>query len=102
MFIIVKAQSQDGIRTEPQFSSVQDGIYALGKAHMRSLPSFRSVLNVAKILFIYLFFRQKRLSVWTTTFDERERKAEAEPDQGPSNCSLTSGLTRPNRLIALR
>ena len=25
-----------------QFSSVQDGIYALGKAHMRSTPSLRS------------------------------------------------------------
>ena len=29
-----------------QFSSVQDGIYALRKAHMRSTPSFRSFLNV--------------------------------------------------------
>ena len=28
------------------FSSVQDGIYALGKAHMRSTPSFRSFPNV--------------------------------------------------------
>ena len=30
-----------------QFSSVQDGIYALGKAHMRSNPSFRSFPNTA-------------------------------------------------------
>ena len=31
-----------------QFNSIQDGIYALGKAHnMRSAPSFRSVPNVA-------------------------------------------------------
>ena len=30
-----------------QFSSVQDGIYALGKAHMRSTPSLGSFLNVA-------------------------------------------------------
>ena len=29
------------------FSSVQDGIYALGKAHMRSTPSLRSFPNVA-------------------------------------------------------
>ena len=32
-----------------QFSSVQDGIYALGKAHMRSTPSLRSSPNVLKI-----------------------------------------------------
>ena len=30
-----------------KFSSVQDGIYALGKAHMRSTPSLRSSPNVA-------------------------------------------------------
>ena len=30
-----------------QFSSVQDCIYALGKAHMRSTPSLRSFPNVA-------------------------------------------------------
>ena len=30
-----------------QFSSVHDGIYALGKAHMRSNPSLRSFANVA-------------------------------------------------------
>ena len=30
-----------------QFSSVQDGIYALRKAHMRSTPSLRSFPNVA-------------------------------------------------------
>jgi len=30
-----------------QFSSVQDGIYALGKAHMRSTPSLKSFPNVA-------------------------------------------------------
>ena len=30
-----------------QFSSVQDGTYALGKAHMRSNPSFRSPPNTA-------------------------------------------------------
>ena len=30
-----------------QFSSVQDGIYALGKAHMRPIPSFRSFPNEA-------------------------------------------------------
>ena len=29
-----------------QFSSVQDGIYALGRAHMRSTPSLRSFPNV--------------------------------------------------------
>ena len=29
-----------------QFSSVQDGIYALGKSHMCSTPSFRSFPNV--------------------------------------------------------
>ena len=32
---------------EKQFSSVQDGIYALGKAHMRSIPSLRSFPSVA-------------------------------------------------------
>ena len=30
-----------------QFSTVQDGIYALGKAHMRSTPSLRSFPNAA-------------------------------------------------------
>ena len=30
-----------------QFSSVQDGIYALGKAHMHSAPSLGSFLNIA-------------------------------------------------------
>jgi len=30
-----------------QLSLVQDGIYALGKAHMRSTPSLRSFSNVA-------------------------------------------------------
>ena len=30
-----------------QFSSVQDGVYALGKAHMRSTPSLGSFPNVA-------------------------------------------------------
>ena len=30
-----------------QFSSVQDGIYALEKAHMHSTPSLRSVPKVA-------------------------------------------------------
>ena len=30
-----------------QFSSVQGGIYALGKAHMRSTPSLRCFPNVA-------------------------------------------------------
>ena len=30
-----------------QFSSVQDGIYGLGKAHMRSTPSVRRFPNVA-------------------------------------------------------
>ena len=30
-----------------KISSVQDSIYALGKAHMRSTPSLRSFLNVA-------------------------------------------------------
>ena len=28
-----------------QFSSVQDGIYALGKAHMHSTPSLKSFPN---------------------------------------------------------
>ena len=30
-----------------QFNSVQNGIYALGKAHIRSTPSLRSLPNVA-------------------------------------------------------
>ena len=30
-----------------QFSSVQDGIYTLGKAHIRTTASLRSVPNVA-------------------------------------------------------
>ena len=33
--------------TMAQFSSVQDGISALGKAHMRATPSLRSFPNVA-------------------------------------------------------
>ena len=32
---------------DQQFSSVQDGIYALGKAHMRSTPSLSSFPKVA-------------------------------------------------------
>ena len=31
----------------PQFSLVQDGVSATGKAHMRSTPSLRSFPNVA-------------------------------------------------------
>ena len=34
-------------RSSVQFSSAQDGIYALGKAHMRFTPSLRSFPNVA-------------------------------------------------------
>ena len=30
-----------------KFSSIQDGIYTLGKAHMRSTPSLRSFPNIA-------------------------------------------------------
>ena len=41
-----------------QFSSAQDGIYALGKAHMRSAPSFRSFANVA--------FETVPMFVWLT------------------------------------
>ena len=40
-----------------QFSSVQDGIYALGKAHMRSTPSVRGFPNAASemvLIFICL------------------------------------------------
>ena len=37
------------------FSSVQDGIYALGKAHMRSIPSFRNVPNVCVCVCVYTF-----------------------------------------------
>ena len=35
-----------GLEVVVQFSSVQDGIYALGKAHMRSTSSLRSFPNV--------------------------------------------------------
>ena len=41
-----------------QFSSVQDGIYALGKAHLCSTPSLRSFPNVA--------FETVPLFVWLT------------------------------------
>ena len=44
--------------TAVQFSSVQDGIYALGKAHMRSTPSLRSFPNVA--------FETVPMFVWLT------------------------------------
>ena len=40
-----------------QFSSVQDGIYALGKVHMRSIPSFGSFPNVALETVPMLFLR---------------------------------------------
>ena len=36
-----------GLVSKAQFSSVQGGIYALGKAHMRSTPSLGSFPNVA-------------------------------------------------------
>ena len=36
-----------GGRNQVHFSSALDGIYALGKAHMRSTPSRRSVPKVA-------------------------------------------------------
>ena len=35
------------VRVPVQFNSVQDDIYALGKAHMHSTPSLRSFPNVA-------------------------------------------------------
>ena len=38
---------QTSALSQHQFSSVQDGIYALRKAHMRSAPSLGSFLNVA-------------------------------------------------------
>ena len=41
------------------FSSVQDGICALGKAHMRSIPSLRCFSNVA--------FEPAPMFVWLTT-----------------------------------
>jgi len=41
-----------------QFTSVQDGIYALGKAHMRSTPSLRGFPNVA--------FETVPMFVWLT------------------------------------
>ena len=41
-----------------KFSSVQGGIYALGKAHMRSTPSLRSFPNVA--------FETVPMIVWLT------------------------------------
>ena len=37
----------EGIRMVVRFSSVHGGIYAFGKAHMRSTPSLRSFTNVA-------------------------------------------------------
>ena len=42
---IVLSLSRSG--SSLQFSSVRDGICALGKAHMRSTPSLRSFSNVA-------------------------------------------------------
>ena len=36
-----------GVSSSVQFSSVQDGIYALLKAHVRSTPSLRSFPNVS-------------------------------------------------------
>ena len=36
-----------------RFSSVQDCIYALGKAHMRSTPSLRSYLGQSDLLLIF-------------------------------------------------
>ena len=38
---------KNSLLSSVQFSLVQDGIYALGKAHMRSTPSLRSFSNVA-------------------------------------------------------
>ena len=43
----LKREVELGSQSSVQVSSVQDGIYALGKAHIRSTPSLRSFHNVA-------------------------------------------------------
>ena len=43
---------------QKRFSSVQDGIYALGKAHMFSIPSLRSFPNVP--MFVWLMMALSR------------------------------------------
>jgi len=57
-------------REQPvQFSSVQDGIYALGKTHTRSTPSLRSFPNVA--------FKTVPLFVWSTVALSRPFKEDS-------------------------
>ena len=53
-----RQSQQQPRRYKYRFSSVQDGIYALGKAHMRSTRSLRSFLNVA--------FETVPMFVWLT------------------------------------
>ena len=47
LLLIINIAIIDFIISSVQFSSVQDGIYALGKAHMRSTQSLGSFPKVA-------------------------------------------------------
>ena len=66
-----------------QFSSVQDGIYALGKAHMRSTPSLRSFPNVA--------FETVPVFLWLTMALSRPFKE----DRRPLSLSTSLSSRRP-------
>jgi len=46
MFVRRRKRKEKKSRSPRQFSSVQDGIYALGKAHRHSTPSLRSFCKV--------------------------------------------------------
>ena len=52
-------------RNEVQFSSIQDDVIARGKAHMRSVPSLRSLLTVARDTVPILYTQ-------VTTYDRRD------------------------------
>ena len=55
------------LRTSVQFSSVQDGIYALGKAHMRSTPSETVPMFVRLTMALSRPFKEERLALPLST-----------------------------------
>ena len=64
----LKREVELGSQSSVQVSSVQDGIYALGKTHIRSTPSLRSFPNVALVVnWKIVCFRFQQLVLWACT-----------------------------------
>ena len=69
-----------------QFSSVQEGMYALGKAHiMRSTPSLRSFPNVA--------LETVPMLVWLTMALSRPLKEDRKLIRAEKNASKSSSMS---------